>query len=367
MFLRVKSLSPGIISAASIASLGFMGADHLGAMLLSAQGLGVDVNSPISGIPVSILLGIAAGNYVIPGTFMSRLKPGISYCSTTILRAGIVCVGLKLSILDVANFGLTGIPVVMASMLAGLTFIPWVSSKVGLSPKLGSLLACGTSICGVTAITAAEPSIKADSKDTATAIANVVAFGTIGMLTYPYFAHAILSSSQDVGMFLGTSIHDTSQVLGSAVTYKQIYGDEMVLKVAAITKLTRNLCLVGVMPALGWKYREEKDDHKSQSSFQQFRKLVPGFVLGFLGASVFRSTGDYCLSSGMLAYGVLPAEDFKFLTSYFGSTLSNYALGIAMAGVGLGTNIKSLAGVGYKPFLVGFSGCMVVGATSFRV
>jgi uncharacterized integral membrane protein (TIGR00698 family) len=392
---RTKLLAPGVLSSMGVASLGFASADQLGSMLLAAQGLGIEnMASPISGIPCAIIIGMGIGN-MLPEKYVNVIKPGISYCSSTILRFGIVCVGLKLSIVDVATFGLTGIPVVMTSMATGLTVIPMMARKAGLSEKLGSLLACGTSICGVTAITAASPIIKADSKDTATAIANVVAFGTIGMLTYPYLTHYIfttpsIAASQEIGMFLGTSIHDTSQVLGSAMTYKQIYGDELVLKIAAITKLTRNLCLVGVMPALGWQYREKEEEvleasasaaasNNTKSSggsspssgmtFAQIQKLVPGFVLGFVGASLFRSIGDYSLVTmdSHLAYGLLEASQFNYITSFFGGTVSNYALGIAMAGVGLGTNIKALKGVGFMPFLVGFSGCVVVGGTSFTL
>jgi uncharacterized membrane protein YadS len=78
--------------------------------------------------------------------------------------------------------------------------------------RLGKLLSAGTSICGVTAITALAPAIKATPKETAVAVANVVAFGTFGMLTYPYLLHTLLSSSEQIGMVLGVAIHDTSQV-----------------------------------------------------------------------------------------------------------------------------------------------------------
>lgn len=128
------------------------------------------------------------------------------------LRAGIVCIGAKLSALDVAELGMVGVPVVAASITAGLLFVPWFARKMGLPPRMGSLIAAGTSICGVTAITALAPTIKANERETAYAVANVVAFGTVGMLCYPYLAHYALSTSTQIGLFLGTAIHDTSQV-----------------------------------------------------------------------------------------------------------------------------------------------------------
>ena len=119
----------------------------------------------------------------------------------------------------------------------------WFNRKLGLPPRLGMLIAAGTSICGVTAIVSTAPAIEADEREVAYAVANVVAFGLFGMLTYPYLAHAVLGSSETIGLFLGTAVHDTSQVVGAALTYKQVYNDDIVLRVATVTKLTRNIFL----------------------------------------------------------------------------------------------------------------------------
>ena len=113
---------------------------------------------------------------------------------------------------------------------------------MGLPSKMSSLIAAGTSICGVTAITALSPAIKANERDTGVAVVNVVAFGTLGMLT------PTRTRCHGHAGALGSSwpcYHDTSQVMVT-LTYKMMYGDELALKVAAITKLTRNLCLLGL-------------------------------------------------------------------------------------------------------------------------
>ena len=94
------------------------------------------------------------------------------------------------------------------------------SRAVGLSRELSLLLTAGTSICGVTAITALAPAIQAPHKDLAVAVANTVAFGTLGMLIYPYVFHELCAgNSEQVGLCLGVAIHDTSQVVGSAMSY----------------------------------------------------------------------------------------------------------------------------------------------------
>lgn len=363
---RAATLLPGVAAAASVATVGYVGADALGMALLSAQGL--TGSSPISAIPVSIILGMGISNSV---GVADGMKQGLSFCSTTMLRAGIVSVGLKLSILDVAALGATGVPVVVASMGAGLLVIPVLARRMGLSEKLGTLLATGTSVCGVTAITAASPVINADAKDTAVAVANVVAYGTLGMLCYPYVAHALLPGPQQAGMFLGVAIHDTSQVLGSAMTYNQVFNEESVLKVAAVTKLTRNLFLAAVIPGLAWQYRDdgpraEAEGAATVSGLATFQKYVPGFVVAFIGAAGFRSTGDYLLQGGASLGGV-DAAAFDAACNATAAAGSTVGLGTAMAAVGLATSAAALKGVGHKPFIVGGVGALTVGGTGFAM
>ena len=135
------------------------------------------------------------------------------FSTTTLLRLGIVLVGIRLSVFDVLKLGLAGVPVVVAAIATGLTVVTWLNRKLGLPPRLGTLIAAGTSICGVTAIVSTAPAIDADEREVAYAVANIVAFGLFGMLVYPYLAHALLTHSESIGLFLGTAIHDTSQVV----------------------------------------------------------------------------------------------------------------------------------------------------------
>ncbi len=192
------SLLPGISAAALVMMAGFWLADVLGRAILAAQGLGSG-SSPISGVPVAIILGLLVRNvFQLPRT----LTPGLKFCVTTVLRLGIVLVGIRLSALDVMRLGLGGLPVVLAAVATGLIFVSWFNRRLGLSPHLGTLIAAGTSICGVTAIVSIAPAIEADEREVAYAVANVVGFGLFGMLAYPYLAHALLDRSETVGLFL---------------------------------------------------------------------------------------------------------------------------------------------------------------------
>ena len=148
----------------------------------------------------------------------------------------------------------------------------------------------------------------------------------------------------------------------------------MALKVAAITKLTRNLGLAVAIPGLTYLHAKEKQQQQEQqlddktkpmvigdsiSGLNTFQKYVPTFLIAFIGMASLRSTGDFLLGSDV--------EVYKAAMDFIGNDVSKYALGTAMAGVGLSTSASSLKGVGWKPFAVGGSGALVVGGTGFAI
>lgn len=352
---------PGLVAALAVMLAGFELADRVGQGILAARGL--SGASPISGVPVAILLGLLLRNLLpLPAT----LGPGLKFSTTTLLRLGIVLVGIKLSVVEMARLGLAGVPVVLVAITTGLVFVTWFNRLLGLPPRLGTLIAAGTSICGVTAIISTAPAIEADEREVAYAVANVVAFGLFGMLVYPYLAHALLPGSAAIGLFLGTAVHDTSQVVGAALTYRQVYGDDAVLRVATVTKLTRNLFLAAVIPFLTWRHARQRGDAGPSSRSTGWRALVPSFVLGFVGMAVVRSLGDAMLGSGNPAFGLWSQAGWDVTTSLVGDTVgARWLLGTAMAAVGLNTNISVFKGVGPRPFVVGMAGALVVGGAGF--
>ena len=402
---------PGVATAAGVMQCSFTAADHLGVAMLSAQGLdaaaAAAAASPISGVPVAIVAGLALSNAAIgPLALRERLKPGLDLCKGPVMQAGIVSIGLKLSLVDVASLGVAGLPIVAGCVGVGLGFVRWLNARLGLPPRLGALIAAGTSICGVTAITALAPAIRATEREVSFAVANVVAFGLIGMLAYPYLAHAVFAHSEQVGVFLGTAIHDTAQVMGAAATYAQMYDDEVVLKVAALTKLSRNLLLAGVIPALavvsardvaaaearpatssGSQQQtpayddtagpELHSDAPSRAQAQSlpapdslWRSLVkhtPTFLYGFVGAVALRSAGDAGVGADGLgqALGLIEPDAWASIISTVPSFGAHYLLGTAMASVGLSTSFRVFKGVGLKPFAVGMCGAAVVGTAGF--
>jgi uncharacterized integral membrane protein (TIGR00698 family) len=358
------SLLPGLVAALLVMVVGFWLADVLGHALMAAQGLSGG-GSPISGVPVAIVLGLLLRN-LLP--LPPMLTPGLKFCVTTVLRLGIVLVGIRLSAFDVMRLGLAGLPVVLAAVITGLAFVTWFNRQLGLPSRLGTLIAAGTSICGVTAIVSTAPAIDADEREVAYAVANVVAFGLFGMLTYPYLAHAFLQRSETVGLFLGTAVHDTSQVVGAALTYRQMYADDVVLRVATVTKLTRNLFLAGVIPLLTWMHLRATHATAADRRTANWKTLVPMFVVGFVSMAIVRTIGDWTLQSSGAAYGLWNSAAWSSLTNQIGDFwASRILLGTAMAAVGLNTSFSVFKGVGAKPFAVGFAGAVIVGTVGMAM
>jgi uncharacterized integral membrane protein (TIGR00698 family) len=357
------ALLPGIVVSVAVMMAGFWLADVIGHSILAARGL--TGSSPISGVPVAIVLGLLLRNVLgLPTT----LTPGLKFCVTTVLRLGIVLVGIRLSAFDVARLGAAGLPVVLAAVAAGIVFVTWFNRRLGLPPRLGTLIAAGTSICGVTAIVSTAPAIDADEREVAYAVANVVAFGLFGMLAYPYLAHSLLARSETVGLFLGTAIHDTSQVVGASLTYRQMFADDVVLRVATVTKLTRNLCLAVVIPLLTWLHLRASQQSAAKRTAASWRTLVPAFVIGFVAMAVVRTIGDATLQASGAAYGVWSEASWLALTTRLGDFwASRVFLGTAMAAVGLNTSFGVFKGVGAKPFVVGLVGALVVGAVGMSM
>jgi uncharacterized integral membrane protein (TIGR00698 family) len=355
---------PGVAAAFVVMLAGFWLADVMGRQILAAQGL--TGSSPVSGVPVAIVLGLLLRN-TLP--LPASLAPGLKFATTTILRAGIVLVGIRLSLFDVVKLGIAGLPVVLGAIGTGMLFVTWFNRKLGLPPRLGTLIAAGTSICGVTAIVSTAPAIEADEREVAYAVANVVAFGLIGMLLYPYLAHSLLHTSETIGLFLGTAIHDTSQVVGASLTYKQVYGDDVVLRVATVTKLTRNIFLALVIPILTWMHRRSQLASIGSGGIGAVRtSLVPGFVVGFVLMALVRTIGDATVTAYGAAFGLLTADAWLSFTKDLGDFwASQVFLGTAMAAVGLNTNFAVFKGVGMKPFAVGMAGALVVGAVGMTM
>jgi len=308
--------------------------------------------SPISTVLIAILLGILMGNAFTPRPGMMI---GLDFTQQYILKLGIIFLGIRLSFEEFLKFGSIAIPLIIVCIVGVLILIKLLIKKVPISSKMSYLIAIGTSVCGATAIVATAPVINAKKTEVAYAIANITLFGVIAMLVYPYFAEWYFNESNiKAGLFLGTSIHETSQVAAAGLIYDQQFNSPETLNVATVTKLIRNTFLVIMIPLFAFLYNRGEVKNEKYSILNIF----PYFVLGFIGMIIVRNLGDQFFSienhNHLLWINLI--EYLKILATTF--------LTMAMAAVGISINLNELKSMGYKPFVVGLIAAMTVGFIS---
>jgi uncharacterized integral membrane protein (TIGR00698 family) len=274
--------------------------------------------------------------------------------------------GIRMSILDVAKVGGLAIIIVIVCISTGLWVTTIITRRLKLSDRLGMLIAVGTGICGVSAIAATAPAIGAKDDETAYAVGTITIFGLIALLAYPYLAHILLKLSDiQSGIFLGTSIHDTSQVTGAGMMYNQIWlGDDKTtfpttMDIAVVTKLVRNTFIAVVVPLVAYIYAKKNDS--TQSAKVKFSTFIPFFVICFVLLAIVRTVGDYLIVNKAIFWD----PDSWNSTQKFIQSWSGHFLVVAMAGAGLSIDIKKLGHLGYKPFFVGLFSALTVGVVSF--
>jgi uncharacterized integral membrane protein (TIGR00698 family) len=354
---EVPQLIPGVIIVTLLAWISIWISDYIGVQLL-----GFD-KSPVSPVMAAILLGLMISAVItVPETF----KPGLSFAVKKILRLGIILLGIRLTIFAVFRLGIYGIPIVLICITAALLITTQLSKRLGLPERLGALIAVGTSICGVSAIVAASPAIEAEEEQTAYAVAVITIFGILATLVYPYLSYVLFqANSVQSGLFLGTSIHDTSQVVGAAKVYADVYSSPTTLDVAAVTKLVRNLFMAAVIPLIAYYYASRTESQADTAGKKtSFWNLLPLFVLGFLAMALVRSFGDATLKAAGAAYGIWDVSEWASIIAVTSAWASNLLV-VALAGVGLSTNFRTFRGLGFEPFLVGFGAALAVGVVSF--
>jgi uncharacterized integral membrane protein (TIGR00698 family) len=349
---RLGASVPGVALAAALTVLGGALAAWMGQSVFGFE------SSPISPILVTILLGMLVRSVAgLPVAY----EHGLRICVKTVLRIGVVLLGLQLSLPAVGRIGLGALPIVAACIAAALGVVSWLSRVVGLSSRLGSLIAVGTSICGVSAIVATAPAIGAEKNEVSYSVAVITFFGITATLVYPFVAHWVFAGNPALaGYFLGTAIHDTSQVAGAGLMYAQWFSAPQALEVAATTKLVRNLCMGAVIPLVAvLHHRRSRADAGGRVHLVKWNQCLPLFVVAFIAMAGVRSAGDL----GDLAFG---AFDRALWMNWIGAakTLAVFCLALAMGAVGLGTGFGQLKVLGWRPLGTGLVAALLVGGVS---
>ena len=322
-FLR---LLPGIVLLAAIGLLG-----KLVEQSISAYGKSHHLALPnIEYVLWAILIGLAMSNTTgIPVI----CRPGVATYELW-LKIGIVLLGVRFLLGDVAKLGATSLVFVAIELAVSIAIMTWLGRALGLSPKLTSLLAIGSSICGVSAIIAAKGAIEADDEDVSYAIGAILALGAFSLFAFPAIGHMLGMSDHAFGLWAGLAVDNTAEATAAGALYSA-----EAAKFAVLAKTTRNATIGFVV--LGYAIYWARKNHgarvanKAAFLWQKF----PKFVLGFLLISLFATLG------------VFSKPQINDLAN-----LSRWAFLLTFAGVGLQTNFKDLRKQGLRPLLVGAAG-----------
>ena len=332
---------PGIILAFVLYSLSQGFNNVIGIELLGYN------KSPISTAMIAILLGILFGNIF---KVRDGFQKGLDFTREYILKFGIICLGIQLKPFEFLNFGKIAIPLIIICIISVLIVIKLLIKKLKIPTRMAYLISIGSTVWETTAIMATAPVIKANKNEVSYAIANITLFGILSMLIYPYFANFYFDSEPLlIGLFLGTSIHETSQVVAAGLIYEQQFNSPETLNVATVTKLIRNTFLIIMIPLFAFLYNRGGAKEKNYSILSIF----PYFVLGFVGMIILRNVGDQIFIFDHKSNWNEAIDIIKFFSKVF--------LTMAMAAIGLSTNLKDIRNMGYKPFVVGFVAMLTVG------
>ena len=335
---------PGVILAFILYSLSQGFNNIIGIELLGYN------KSPISTAMISILLGIIFGNFF---KIRDSFQIGIDFTREYILKLGIICLGIQLKPFEFLDFGKIAIPLILICIISVLIVIKLLIKKLKIQTRMAYLISIGSTVCGTTAIMATAPVIRANKSEVSYAIANITLFGILSMLLYPYFANFYFEgNSLFAGLFLGTAIHETSQVAAAGLIYDQQFNSPETLNIATVTKLIRNTSLIIMIPLFAFLYNRGHANEKNYSILNIF----PYFVLGFVGMIILRNVGDQI-------FLIDNTSNWNEMINFI-KTSSKIFLTMAMAAIGLSTNLKDIKNMGHKPFVVGFVSMLTVGIVS---
>ncbi|MBS5864759.1 MAG: YeiH family putative sulfate export transporter [Coriobacteriaceae bacterium] len=308
---------------------------------------------PVVGGPV---LGIMAG-MIVALFFKNRSEydMGISFTSKKILQAAVVLLGFGLDLRIVAQTGAQSLPIIVLTISASLIVAYLMHRILKVPSKISILVGVGSSICGGSAIAATAPVVDADDEEVAQAMSVIFLFNLIAALAFPAIGAALgfsTTSGEAFGIFSGTAVNDTSSVTATAASWDAFYGlGTATLDKAVTVKLTRTLAIIPITLVLALFHAHHEKD-KGASTFS-FKRAFPMFLLWFVLASL--------VTTILSSFG-LPTTIFAPLKD-----LSKFFIIMAMAAIGLNTDIVKLVRTGGKPIALGFCCWIGIIATSLVV
>ena len=297
------------------------------------------IGGPVFAILAGMILTLMLKN-------KGKTKDGTTYTSKKILQYAVILLGFGLNLSEIAKVGAQSLPIIISTISTSLIISFVLCKAMKMPSNISTLVGVGSSICGGSAIAATAPVIGADDEEIAQAISVIFLFNVIAALVFPTLGGMLGLSNEGFGLFAGTAINDTSSVTAAATAWDGLHPGANTLDIATIVKLTRTLAIIPITLVLAlWKSSKAKKEGGAEAQSFSLKRAFPTFILFFVLASVITTV---CTMSGVDASLFKPLKE-----------LSKFFIIMAMAAIGLNTNIVKLIKSGGKPIFMGF--CCWVG------
>lgn len=333
----LKNTLPGVALCASLA----LPAWYLGKLV------------PVIGSAVfAIVFGMILAFFKKPKV----LDGGVRFTSKKVLQASIVFLGFGMNFYTIMEVGGNSILIILSTIATSLIVSFVLAKLLKIPSNVATLVGVGSSICGGSAIAATAPVIRAKDSDVATSVSVIFLFNVIAAFTFPALGQAMGMNDTGFGMWAGTAINDTSSVVAAGQSWASMTGSDVALQYATIVKLTRALAIIPITLALA--IRQGVKAKKSASAEGGIRfsfvKVFPWFVVFFLLAAV--------VNTWMFPALGVPASVPAFLNG-----AGKFMITLAMAAIGLNTNVVKLVRSGWKPILLGLVCWIAIAGVSIGV
>lgn len=278
------------------------------------------------------------------------LDSGIKFTSKKVLQWAVILLGFGMDLNVVLETGKQSLPIIICTIGISLIMAFLINKFIKMPAKVATLIGVGSSICGGSAIAATAPVIDADEEEVAQSISVIFLFNVLAALLFPSFGQLIgfdTTSGEAFGIFAGTAVNDMSSVTATASTWDGMFNlGTATLDKAVTVKMTRTLAIIPITLVLA--FARAKKQKSNNAGKINIKKIFPFFILFFIGASIITTIAVSCGVS---------ADLFDPL-----KTLSKFLIVMAMAAIGMNTNIVKLVKSGAKPIFLGF--CCWVSITS---
>lgn len=308
----------------------------------------------INHVIIVIIIGMVIRNTIgIPSWAEAGVKT-----SRLFIKMGVILLGTLYSLAELAKLGATSITLIATFMFGTILFTMWMGKRLGMHSGSAACLAAGVGVCGVSAIVAVAPSVKAKGEDVAYSIATILSFGVVCLFTFPVLGHLLGLSPQQFGAWAGTGILNSGQVLAAALAFDPgtVNNPSVSLKVGEIFNLTRVVFLPLVVLLITVLYARMATASESAAvANTSFFSKFPLFVLGFLATVALTSFGAFGPQKPI-------SEELKMFRSLY-----SWFFAMGLTGLGLQISFAEMRKAGGAPLIVGSTAGMIKAVGSLIV